>query len=115
METNKENLTELKVLRATFFGSMLTVITCFLCYINYLLLGEFTFVVVLAALTSIWLKDVKEYVINQIKMALQNELFGFTKGTLTFRFCHQFIKLCIDCNFAEFVYTVWFEFEKRIS
>ena len=42
---------------------------CFLLYYNCLLLGEFFFVTVIAGVTSLWLRSVKDAFVESVQMA----------------------------------------------
>lgn len=84
------NLTQKQVFQAVFAALIAAIFVCFLVYYNFKMLGEFFFVTVTAAITSLWLRKVKSKIEKTVLAAIGNQ-FHFVKSTFWYKVFSKFI------------------------
>ena len=77
---------------------MVTVLLFGLIYMNYLLLGDYFVCFFLALLTSVYLLEVKERIINHVVLSF-NEPWKYTKNTFVCQISIELLQMLVDGNF----------------
>ena len=94
---------------------MASVFSCFLLYYNFKLLGEFFFVTVAAAITSLWLRQVKGTLVGVIEQAFTVKFF-FVKTSSIFKMCKYFLfPMFAARNPCKLIDQVRFHYHREIA